>query len=117
LLSSLGRHLWVKFLRLITFGVGVLPLSIGVVFARKTGNKRRPFEDCESNVLQLKSSFLSSLLDWAVFFVSNFSSYSLVDFVNFLDFRPIMVAASLVHFLCTQVFFFINKLIFIKKKP
>jgi hypothetical protein len=44
------------------------------------------FEDCESNVLCLKSS-LSSLLDWAVAFVPNFSSSNLVDLVHFLDFR------------------------------
>jgi hypothetical protein len=51
---------------------------------------QRLFEDRESNVhfvLQLKSSFLSSLLDWAVSSVPNFSSSSLVDLENFLDFR------------------------------
>jgi hypothetical protein len=49
---------------------------------------RRLFEDCESNALQLKSPFLSTLLDWVVSFVPNFSSFCFVDFVNFLDFRP-----------------------------
>jgi hypothetical protein len=47
---------------------------------------RHLFEDCETNVLHLKASFLSSLLDWALTFVPNFSS-NIVGFVNFLDFR------------------------------
>jgi hypothetical protein len=46
------------------------------------------FEDHESNVIQLKSSFLSALLDCVVNFVPNFSSSNLVDLVNLLDFRP-----------------------------
>jgi hypothetical protein len=50
---------------------------------------RHIFEDRDSIVLQLKSSFLSALLDWAVTFVPNFSSSNLVDFVSFLDFRPL----------------------------
>jgi hypothetical protein len=37
-------------------------------------------------VLRLKSSFLRSLLDWAVAYVPNFSSSNIVDLVNFLDF-------------------------------
>ena len=45
------------------------------------------FEDRKSNVLQLKSSFLSALLDWFVSLVPNFFSSNLVDLVNFLDFR------------------------------
>jgi hypothetical protein len=49
------------------------------------GKNRLLFEDCESNVLQFKSSFLKSLLDWGITFVPNFSSFNLVD-VNFLDF-------------------------------
>jgi hypothetical protein len=51
-------------------------------------SNRRFFEDHESNVLQLKPSFLSALLDWAVTIVPNFSSSNLVDLVNFLDFQP-----------------------------
>jgi hypothetical protein len=47
---------------------------------------RRLFEDSESYGLQLKASFLSSLLDWIVTFVPNFSLSNLEDFVNFLDF-------------------------------
>jgi hypothetical protein len=46
------------------------------------------FKDRESNVLKLKSFFLSALLDWVASFVPNFSSSNLVDLVNFLDFRP-----------------------------
>jgi hypothetical protein len=30
------------------------------------------FEDCESNVVQLKASFLSSLLEWAATFLNFF---------------------------------------------
>jgi hypothetical protein len=41
------------------------------------------FEDCESNVLQLKSSFFSALLDWAVTFIPNFSSSNLENLVTF----------------------------------
>jgi hypothetical protein len=43
------------------------------------------FEGCQF----LKSSFLRSLLDWAVVFVPNFSSSDLVDLGNFLDFRSL----------------------------
>jgi hypothetical protein len=38
-------------------------------------------------VVQLKASFLSFLLEWAVTSVPNFSFSNLVDFVNFLDFE------------------------------
>jgi hypothetical protein len=41
------------------------------------------FEDCESNVLCLKSSFLRSLVDWTVAYVPNFSSSNLVDSITF----------------------------------
>jgi hypothetical protein len=47
------------------------------------------FEGCQSNVFFLKSSFLRSLLDWAVVFVPNFSSSDLVDLGNFLDCRSL----------------------------
>jgi hypothetical protein len=40
----------------------------------------KAFENCKSIVLCLKSSFLGSLLDWAVAYVPNFSP-NLVDFV------------------------------------
>jgi hypothetical protein len=45
----------------------------------------RIFEDSESNVLLLKSSFLTSLLDWALAHVPTFSSGNLVDLICFLD--------------------------------
>jgi hypothetical protein len=45
-------------------------------------------EDRESNVLQLKSSFLSFRLEWDISFDPNVSFSCLVDLVNFLDFRP-----------------------------
>jgi hypothetical protein len=47
---------------------------------------QRLFENCESNVLLLKSSSLRTLLDCAVTFVSSYSSFNFVDLVNFLDF-------------------------------
>jgi hypothetical protein len=43
------------------------------------------FENSESNVLLLKSSFLRSLLDWALAHVPTFSSGNLVDLICFLD--------------------------------
>jgi hypothetical protein len=36
-------------------------------------------EDCESNVLYLKSSLLSFLLDWAIAYVPNYPSSNLVN--------------------------------------
>jgi hypothetical protein len=53
-------------------------------------------------MLRLKSSFLRFLLDWAITYIPNFSSSNLVDFVNFLDFQPNRVVASLVYFSCTK---------------
>jgi len=44
------------------------------------------FEDCETNVLLLKASFLQLPFKLGTF-VPNFSSSNLVDFVNILDFR------------------------------
>jgi len=46
---------------------------------------RRLFEDSESNVLLLKSSFLRSLLDLALAHVPNFSLGNLIDLICFLD--------------------------------
>jgi hypothetical protein len=66
-----------------------------------------------ANVLQLKASFLSSLLDWAVSFVPNFSSSNLVDFVYFFDSRWLLL---LYTFRVHELFFFFNKLLFIKEK-
>jgi hypothetical protein len=63
-------------------------------------------------VLQLKSSFLSALLDWAVTFVPNFSSSNLLGLFDFLDFRSQLVVTSLIYFLCTWAFLS-NKLLFI----
>ena len=72
------------------------------------------FEDCESNVLQLKFTFLSALLDCVVNFVPNFSSSNLVDLVNFLDFRP-QKGGCLSCILFVYVRFSPNKLLFITK--
>jgi hypothetical protein len=45
---------------------------------------RRLFEDSEISVL-FKSSFMRSLIDWAIVHVPNFSSGNLVDLICFLD--------------------------------
>jgi hypothetical protein len=46
---------------------------------------RRIFEDSEFNVLLLKSSFLRSLLNWALAHVPILSSGNLVDLICSLD--------------------------------
>jgi hypothetical protein len=46
---------------------------------------RRIFEDSESSVLLLKSSFLRFLLNWALAHVPTFSSGNLVNLICFLD--------------------------------
>jgi hypothetical protein len=43
------------------------------------------YMDSESSVFLLKSSFLRSLLDWALAHVHTFSSGNLVDLICFLD--------------------------------
>jgi len=45
----------------------------------------RLFEDSETNVLLLKSSFLRSLLDWAIVHVPNFPLRNLMNLIYFLD--------------------------------
>jgi hypothetical protein len=50
---------------------------------------RRLFENSETNVFFLKSSFLRSLLDWAIVYVFNFPSGNLVHLICFLDFNSI----------------------------
>jgi hypothetical protein len=45
---------------------------------------RRIFEDSETNVFFLKSSFLRSLLGWVLVNVPNFVSTNLVDLISFL---------------------------------
>ena len=71
------------------------------------------FGDCESNVLSLKSSFLS----WAVVYVPNFSSSNLVDLVTFLYCRSLW-GDCLSCILCVQglCIFLSIKLLFIKEK-
>jgi hypothetical protein len=64
----------------------VIPTLLMWIILRE--RNRRFFEDRESNVIQIKSSFLNALLDWAVTFVPNFSSSNLVDLVHFLDLQP-----------------------------
>jgi hypothetical protein len=44
---------------------------------------RRIFEKSETNVLFLKSSFLSSLLGWVLVYVPTFVSTNLVDLISF----------------------------------
>jgi hypothetical protein len=71
------------------------------------------FEDCEFNVLCLKSSFKSSLLDWAVTLVTNFSSSSCSLFRLQMPLRRLF---SLVYFLCMGALpNFFNKLLFLKE--
>jgi len=69
------------------------------------------FEDHECNVLQLKSS-LSSLIDWALSFVPNFSSSSSKPF-RFST--PLGWLLLLYTFHVCGLFFFFGKLLFIKK--
>lgn len=57
------------------------------------------FEDRESSVLQLKSSFLSALLDQAVSFVLNFSHIIMQILLTFKIFDPCRVVAFLDYFL------------------
>jgi hypothetical protein len=45
---------------------------------------RRRFEDSETNVLFLKSSFLRSLLGWVLVNGPNFVSTNLIDLIYFL---------------------------------
>jgi hypothetical protein len=45
---------------------------------------RRIFENSETNVLFLKSSFLRSLLGWVLVNVPNFVCTNLVDLIGFL---------------------------------
>jgi hypothetical protein len=63
----------------------IIPALLTLIIWRE--RNRRLFEDLESNVLCLKSSFFRLLLDWVVAYVPNFSSSNLVDLVDLLDFR------------------------------
>jgi hypothetical protein len=46
-------------------------------------NSSHVAKDSKNNVLLLKFSFLRYLIDWAVVYVSNFSSGNLVDLICF----------------------------------
>jgi hypothetical protein len=56
---------------------------------------RRLFNYCESNLISLESSFLRSLLDWVVVYVSNFSESNLVELINFSDCRTIRMIVTI----------------------
>lgn len=47
----------------------------------------RYFEDCETPVFSLKSTFWGSLLHYAIVYVPSSSFLNLLDLINFLDFR------------------------------
>jgi hypothetical protein len=56
------------------------PLNVSIWRVRN----RRIFEDSETNVLFLKSSFLRSLFGWVLVNVPNFVSTTLVDLISLL---------------------------------